>query len=378
MTLTCNVCDTKLYGDGGWLDVVKCPKCLCMTSTGHEGRLRKELESYKNHLPYPRAAVGRAIGYAAGIYDLSTHNKRIDVSVIEQKLEKKLGAKVRAEHTSLGLIRCRSGGGVTDSRAGLMVYQVSGNRQAAVDGKGQEWALIYVVFRGSRGDKAGSSDNPQGAGWGETASGEKNNVDWRANLKTAQATPGWSAEVKIHAGFLEVYGSVRDTVHRTVSTYLSKTPHAAVIVTGHSLGAALATVCAHDLECSGICKPFCFPFCSPRCGDLAFARDFNQKISNDKGVLDCETGGAAFNRAFVFVQSNDPVSWSGKHGFKHAMSEKSAIQVADKGGIVKKGIYASLKKTQSDTLIYYHVGNLYRASFLGLHSYEAMQRAILG
>lgn len=377
MTLKCNVCTTKLFGDGSGLDVVKCQKCLCLTSTGNEHRLRRELESYKNHLPYPRAAVGRAIGFAAGIYDLSTHNKQIDVSEIERKLEKKLGEDVHAEHVHLNLITGRIGSGVTDSRAGLMVYQVNGKRRISGGAGYQEWTLIYVVFRGSRGSSAGSAANPYGAGWGQTISGEKINVDWRGNLQNFQATPGWSAEVKIHAGFLEIYGSMRDTVHRTISTYLSNIPRATVIVTGHSLGAALATVCAHDLECSGICKPFCFPFCSPRCGDLGFVRDFNRKISNDKAVLLCETSGASFNRSFVFVQSTDPVSWGGKHGFKHAMSDKSAVQVADKGGHVKKAMYAALKKTPGDTLIYYHVGNLHRASFFGFHSYEAMCRVFL-
>src|SRR5260370_35340033 len=114
-----------------------------------------------------------------------------------------------------------------------------------------------------------------GAGWGVTARGQARNVDWRSNYTTRQDIPPWCSGVRVHGGFLEIYSSVRNIVHNTVSTALNRNRDAIVITTGHSLGAGLATLCAHDLECSSICKPFCFPFCSPRAGDLAFARDFN-------------------------------------------------------------------------------------------------------
>ncbi len=74
MPITCTVCATKLYGDGGGSDLVQCPKCQSLTPTGHEKVLRAQLEQYRNHLSYPRIAAGRAIGYAAGIYDLATPN----------------------------------------------------------------------------------------------------------------------------------------------------------------------------------------------------------------------------------------------------------------------------------------------------------------
>ncbi len=151
-----------------------------------------------------------------------------------------------------------------------------------------------------------------------------------------------------------------------------------MITTGHSLSAGLATVCAHDLECAGICHPVCMPFCSPRVGNLAFVQDFNRRIADDKIVMWCEVDGVQFNRSFVFVQSNDPVSWGGEHGFKHAMSAKSGVTVADSGSIFKQGLYGGVKKHKSDTVIYYHVGNLHRASYLGLHDYNKMEKEILG
>ena len=378
MPITCKVCSTKLYGDGGGVDLVECPKCRCMTPTGNEKAIRKRLEHYRNELPYPKIAAGRAIGYAAGIYDLSTHDKRIDTSSIERILEEKYGKSGGAEHTSLKSISGRSAGGATDKRAGLMFYKVTGSNYKVGGTKGQPWSIVYVVFRGSRGEKQGDS-NPMGAGWGQSeTSGQIVNVDWRANFNNHQVVPSWAAGVKVHAGFLEIYSSVREEVHKTVGTYLGQDPHTTVITTGHSLGAALCTVCAHDLECSGICKPVCMPFCSPRVGDLGFAEDFNKRIADEKTVMWSEVDGVSFNRSFVFLQSNDPVSWGGEHGFKHEMSARSAVQVADSGSIVTQGIYAGVKKHKSDTIIFYHVGNLRRASWFGLHDYKKMQHEILG
>ncbi|MEO6877192.1 MAG: lipase family protein, partial [Gemmatimonadaceae bacterium] len=321
------VCSTKLFGDGGGLDVVECPKCRSTTPTGHEKLLRIQLEQYKNNLAYPKIAAGRAIGYAAGIYDLSTHNTRIDTSAIERKLEEHYGASGGAEHTSLKSISGRSAAGATDTRAGLVIYKVTGKNYKLGGPKGQEWSIVYVVFRGSRGEKKGEA-NPMGAGWGATATGQVVNLDWRTNFNTRQDTPPWHTGVKVHAGFLEIYSSVRAEIHATIKAYLEKDAHSAVIVTGHSLGAALATVCAHDLECAGVCKPVCMPFCSPRVGNLAFARDYNSRIADDTTVMWSEVDGVSFNRSFVFVQSNDPVTWGGEHGFQHAMSAKSGVQVA--------------------------------------------------
>ncbi len=377
MPIQCIVCTTKLYGDGGGMDVVECPNCHSMTPTGHENRIRSEMESYRNGTAFPRIAAGRAIGYAAGIYDVATHNKRIDTSDIERKLTAKYGPSAMAEHTSLSVMQGRSAEGITDPRAGLMIYQTTGKNYKVGGSRGQEWSLLYIVFRGSRGDKIGQT-NPLGAGWGVTVTGQARNVDWRSNFNTRQDPAPWSPSVKVHAGFLEIYRSIRGVVHDAIKGALKKDPHTTVITTGHSLGAGLATVCAHDLQSTGICKPFCLPFCSPRAGDLAFARDFNDHIADDVGTLWCEVDNVSFKRAFVFVQGNDPVTWSGERGFKHAMSAKSGVSVADSGSIVTQGIYGALKKKKSDTVIYYHVRNLHRASFLGLHDYRMMEHVMLG
>lgn len=358
-------------------DLVTCPRCLALVPTGNEDKIRKSMEAYRNHLPYPRAAVGRAIGYAAGIYDLSTHGTRIDTDAIEKKITKRFGASSAASETGLKMSEKRSVLGVQDERVGLMIYKVSGEN--AQRGK-KKWSLIYVVFRGSRGDAIGSS-NPLAAGWGQLAPGQaprdRQNLDWRTNLNTGQDTPSWSPRVKIHKGFLEAYSSVRQKIHTEVARLRADSPEAQVITTGHSLGAGLALVCAHDLQCSTDWSPFAFAFCSPRSGNLAFAQDFNTQIGEQTGPLDSEPNGTQFHRAFVFVQSNDPISWGGEHGFKRDVSDASARKVLDRGNVVQKVVYAIGKKHKTRRVIYYHVRNLHRASFFGLHDYKPLVKALL-
>src|SRR2546421_5196658 len=349
-------------------DLVVCGFCGSDTPTGQEKRLRKELEQARNHLAYPKITVGRAFGYASSIYEFSTHNERVDTSHIESRLTKKFGAGAGAEKMSLSTISGREYRGAIDPRAGLMIYVVSGKNTKISPVNGQPWTEIFVVFRGSRGStqdvgkvlapdkgfwsgKDQKTKNPYGAG-DDPDSGQ--NLDWRANLNYHLTPPPWAAGVMVHKGFCEIYCSMRQTVHSQVGRLLGQHPEAAVIVTGHSLGAGIAILCAHDLQSTGLCEPFCYPFCAPRTGNLQFARDFQAKIANEKGILWCELDGVSYHRAMIFTQWSDPVSWEGGgggHGFKNEMSDESATGIADSGKFMKQGLYAMIKKTKSKTAI---------------------------
>ncbi len=369
MSIKCDECKRK-FDPTPNLDLMPCPGCRNLVPTGNEKSIRKTQEKYRHDLEWPKAAAGRAIAYAAGIYALSTHATPIDFEAIEQKVRRKYGQHSAAKERGLTLVGMRGAHHVIDTSVSFLLVPLTG---VGLDKK--PWHLLYVVFRGSRGSKAYSEENVRGAGWGETPEGELINVDWRSNFTTSQVTPTWSSSVKIHKGFNDLYMSMRGRVHSIVKKALAEQPEAQVVVTGHSLGAALSTVCAHDLQCSGLCEPFVFPFCSPRVGALSFCRDFDEKIATSWAYLQGEPKPMAYPRSFVFVQSNDPVSWGGKHGFKHEMNEKEAKKYADSGNIAKQGLYAQFK-FKSDTVIYYHVGNLYRASYFGLHDFGKMEREI--
>jgi hypothetical protein len=84
---------------------------------------------------------------------------------------------------------------------------------------------------------------------------------------------------KIHAGFMGTYATVRHDVVSTVSDLL-KAKKREVFVTGHSLGAALATLAAYDIASTCRVDACLYTFGSPRVGNPLFAKNFNTKVKN--------------------------------------------------------------------------------------------------
>lgn len=368
-TVKCTTCNQKIPFSPNE-DVCYCWHCGAENATGQELRIRKELEGYRNHLPYPKLTVGRAIGYAASIYEFSTHNQRIDVSGIEDRLKNRFGSDAGLTKSSIRMMSSRSSGGLVDSRTGLMIYTLSGNNNGFL------WDMIYVIFRGSRGDKPGVKANHYGAGWDESGE-QRHQIDWSANFNNQQTAAPWDPGVKVHRGFLELYESTRDLLLNELGKSMAAMPHAKIVCTGHSLGAALATLCAHDLQHSTNYKPFCYPFCVPKVGNSAFARDYEVRIAGDWDMLACEPNRGMYPRGITFVQADDLVSWGSKHAWKNYRPDK-VQKIADKKGIIGKAYYNS-RKTESKTQIYYLAPNVYKVrSIFGLHSYKTMESDLLG
>jgi hypothetical protein len=80
---------------------------------------------------------------------------------------------------------------------------------------------------------------------------------------------------KVHEGFLEAWNSVREPIVAEVKRLLVEQPKAQVFVTGHSLGAALAALCAAELGASSHSLGFpiegVYTYGQPRVGNQAFA-----------------------------------------------------------------------------------------------------------
>lgn len=81
----------------------------------------------------------------------------------------------------------------------------------------------------------------------------------------------------IHKGFLQVYQSIRQGIIHTLKGVPS---NYRIIIAGHSLGAAIATLCYYDLvknkKMVGLMGYF---IASPRVGDPTFARLFNEDMA---------------------------------------------------------------------------------------------------
>lgn len=100
---------------------------------------------------------------------------------------------------------------------------------------------------------------------------------WRNFLFCKKIIPyeGTNPKIKVHQGFLKDYLVIRNLIHEKVkATNLKK-----VIVHGHSMGAAITTLCALDiqynfpeLEVNGI------GLASPRIGNKYFKTSFNRRM----------------------------------------------------------------------------------------------------
>jgi triacylglycerol lipase len=101
-----------------------------------------------------------------------------------------------------------------------------------------------------------------------TFRGTESIFDWLADFSIPQTAHPWG---KVEKGFDFIYqqcaGSVKAAVERS--------PGAPLVVTGHSLGAALAVLASADLAAMA---PQMYTFAGPRVGDIAFAGQFNQKV----------------------------------------------------------------------------------------------------
>lgn len=113
--------------------------------------------------------------------------------------------------------------------------------------------------------------------------------DWMTDAKIRMVTgcgPG-----RVHRGFLAAIDHIWDEVLTTLTKF--RKDDQPLLLTGHSLGAALATVAAAKLKVSGLPVNALYTFGSPRVGNAAFAEWFNADFRL---------------KAFRFVNNNDVVT----------------------------------------------------------------------
>ncbi|MDE2098217.1 MAG: lipase family protein [Patescibacteria group bacterium] len=99
---------------------------------------------------------------------------------------------------------------------------------------------------------------------------------------------------RVHSGFLQDFNSINEQLTNYVRAALGSTltPGRKLIITGHSLGAALAVLCALEFEKMGLPVAWVFTFGQPRVGNDVFASIYNSSL-----------GG----RTFRIVNAGDPV-----------------------------------------------------------------------
>jgi hypothetical protein len=94
--------------------------------------------------------------------------------------------------------------------------------------------------------------------------------DLSTDLKVRKAE--WLHDGSVHRGFMTAYISVMAQIVGYVA------PAKRIIITGHSLGGALATLCADDLANLHFPVAEVCTFGSPRVGNGSFARHYNEEL----------------------------------------------------------------------------------------------------
>ncbi len=185
----------------------------------------------------------------------------------------------------------------------------AGFRTASVNGSSTQCfvaygpGLVLVAFRGTEVKDF----------WGGVR-------DWITNLQAALVPDGFGG--RVHAGFQRGLQEVWDELCAALAPVLAQEPASpGVWLTGHSLGAALATLAAdRALQERSFPVRGLYTFGSPRVGDAAFARRV------DHGPLK--------SRAFRFVNHLDivprvPPPWGYRHAGRLCYFDETKQQLPD-------------------------------------------------
>ncbi|CAM9163042.1 unnamed protein product [Chrysoparadoxa australica] len=113
---------------------------------------------------------------------------------------------------------------------------------------------------------------------------------------------------RVHRGFRSSYVAVQEQVQKIIRRALDLNPRLQLYITGHSLGGALANLCAFDLATwpgldelgEGDVK--LYTFAAPRCGDLRFKTEMDGSVPLH----------------FAFQARGDPVPQVPRLGYFHA------------------------------------------------------------
>jgi len=108
--------------------------------------------------------------------------------------------------------------------------------------------------------------------------GSSNLENWIEDLKFLKDQTGWG-NGNVATGFYEYYMSLQPNILPALASLTQQFPGYVVYCTGHSLGAAGATLCAYDLKVNqGYGNVQVLNFGSPRVGDSDWANGFNSNL----------------------------------------------------------------------------------------------------
>ena len=110
-------------------------------------------------------------------------------------------------------------------------------------------------------------------------------TDLNAVLTSYAGCAFGAAVCSVHAGFLAQYNALASQLDAALRALIPAAERATtpVVVTGHSLGGAMATLAAYEVALAGYYVRGVYTFGSPRVGDAAFAVAFQQIVARGSG-----------------------------------------------------------------------------------------------
>lgn len=114
--------------------------------------------------------------------------------------------------------------------------------------------------------------------------GTRSNPDWIADAAIIQTYfPYTRIKLGIHSGFAAIYKACRQQIIDRLNTLDSSKE---LFITGHSLGGALAVLCALDTAVNtAFNNPVMYNFGSPRVGNPTFVQAYNDIINNSVRIV---------------------------------------------------------------------------------------------
>ncbi|EGC37629.1 hypothetical protein DICPUDRAFT_149721 [Dictyostelium purpureum] len=110
---------------------------------------------------------------------------------------------------------------------------------------------------------------------------------WITNFQFLQTPYEPYPSAKVHQGFYNAWLSVREEVKSAIDISLSRCGSGCgkIMVVGHSLGGALATLCISEVQGWYTIPAYIYNYGSPRVGDVTFASYFNKVQPNTYRVV---------------------------------------------------------------------------------------------
>ncbi|MHB1393692.1 MAG: lipase family protein [Clostridia bacterium] len=114
--------------------------------------------------------------------------------------------------------------------------------------------------------------------------GSRSNPDWIADATIIQTYfPYTRIKLGIHSGFATIYKACRQQIMNTLGDMDSSKQ---LFITGHSLGGALAVLCALDAAVNtAYNNPVMYNFGSPRVGNSTFVQAYNEVIDHSVRIV---------------------------------------------------------------------------------------------